>query len=140
MHFLNYFCNHSHHCLLMYSKNVTTHFVVPSSLSTLCVSFGAQCSSLNVAKYHLGEVKLDRVGQQSLPTLVRDLWGALGELQGSLCALLLVLCCIVALLADHSGSIFAFLRITADSCSLSSLPSGFIIISQISILLGKYLH
>ena len=75
MHFLNYFCNHSHHCLLMYSKNVTTHFVVPSSLSTLCVSFGAQCSSLNVAKYHLGEVKLDRVGQQSLPTLVRDLWG-----------------------------------------------------------------
>ena len=34
---------------------------------------------------------------------------ALGELQGSLCALLLVLHYIVALLADGSGSIFAFL-------------------------------
>ena len=32
-----------------------------------------------------------------------------GELQGSLCALLRVLLCIVALLADHSGSISAFL-------------------------------
>ena len=84
MHFLNYFCNHSHHCLLMYSKNVTTHFVVPSFLSTLCVSFGAQCSSLNVAKCHLGEVKLDRVGQQSLPTLVRDLWGGPWEIAGLL--------------------------------------------------------
>ena len=30
---------------------------------------------LNVAKYHLGKVKLKRVGQQSLPTPVRDLWG-----------------------------------------------------------------
>ena len=44
----------------------------------------------------------------------------LGELQGSLCALLLVLRCIVALLADRSASIFAFLRITADSCCLLS--------------------
>ena len=32
-----------------------------------------------------------------------------GELQGSLCALLQVLRCILALLADLSGSIFAFL-------------------------------
>ena len=48
---------------------------------------------------------------------------ALGELQGFLCALLLVLPCIVNLLADRSGSIFAFLRIIVDSCSLSSLPA-----------------
>ena len=41
---------------------------------------------------------------------------ACGELQGSLCVLLLVLVCTVALLADRSGSIFAFLRIIADSC------------------------
>ena len=50
-------------------------------------------------------------------------FAALGELQGSLCARLLVLRCIVALLADRSGSIFAFLRIIVDSCSLSSLPA-----------------
>ena len=48
---------------------------------------------------------------------------ALGELQGSLCARLLVLRCIVALLGDRSGSIFASLRIIVDSCSLSSLPA-----------------
>ena len=48
---------------------------------------------------------------------------ARGELQGSLCTLLLVLLCIVALLTDRSGSIFAYLRIIADSCSLSSLPA-----------------
>ena len=41
---------------------------------------------------------------------------ARGELQGSLCVLLLLLLCIVALLADRNGSIFAFLRIIADSC------------------------
>ena len=67
---------------------------------------------------------------------------ALKELQGSLCALLLVLRCIVALLADHSASIFAFLRIIADSCSLSSLPAGWFrktVFSQVSILLGKTL-
>ena len=28
-----------------------------------------------MAKYHLEKVKLERVGQQSLPTLVHDLWG-----------------------------------------------------------------
>ena len=50
--------------------------------------------------------------------------GNCGELQGPLCALLLVLRYIVALLADQSRSIFAFLRIIADSCSLSSLPAG----------------
>ena len=36
--------------------------------------------------------------------------GGRGELQGSLCVLLLVLFCIVALLADRSGSIFGFLQ------------------------------
>ena len=40
---------------------------------------------------------------------------ALGELQCSLCVLLQVLRCIVALLAGRSGSIFVFLRIIVDS-------------------------
>ena len=31
--------------------------------------------NLNVAKYHSGKVKLDRVGQLSSPTTVRDLQG-----------------------------------------------------------------
>ena len=59
------------------------------------------------------------------------------ELQGSLCVILLVLHCTVALLADRSASIFAFLQIIADSCSLSPpcLPGGFI-----SIFSGKYHH
>ena len=39
---------------------------------------------INVAKYHLGKVKLERVGQQASPTSVRDLRGGPG-LQGSLC-------------------------------------------------------
>ena len=41
-----------------------------------------------------------------------------GELQGSLYTLLLVLLRIVALLTDRSGSMFAYLRIIADSCRL----------------------
>ena len=61
---------------------------------------------------------------------------ARGELQGSLCALLLVLLCIVALLADRSGSIFAFLRIIADSCSLSSLSAWWF--GKSSVFSGKY--
>ena len=64
---------------------------------------------LNVAKYHLGKVKLKRVGQQSCPLQYVTYGTAIRELQGSLCTLLLVLRCIVALLADRSGSIFAFL-------------------------------
>ena len=68
---------------------------------------------------------------------------ALKELLDPLCALLLVLRCIVALLADRSASIFArFLRIIADSCSLSSLPAGWFrktVFYQVSILLGKTL-
>ena len=39
---------------------------------------------LNVAKYHLGKVKLERVGQRSSPTAVRNLrggpWGIAGLL------------------------------------------------------------
>ena len=35
-----------------------------------------------------------------------------------MCVLLLALCCIVALLADCSRSVFAFLRIIVDSCWL----------------------
>ena len=69
-----------------------------------------------MVKYNLGKVKLERVGQRSSPTSVCDLRGGPRESQGSLCALLLVLLCIVALLADRSGSFLAFLRIIADSC------------------------
>ena len=76
-----------------------------------------------MAKYHLGKVKLERVGQRSSPTSVCDLRGGPWGIAGLLVCLLLVLLCIVALLADRSGSIFAFLRIIADSCSLSSLPA-----------------
>ena len=77
-----------------------------------------------MAKYHLGKVKLVRVGQRSLPTPVLDLRGGPRGIAGLLmCALLLELRCIVALLADRSGSIFAFLRIITDSRSLSSLPA-----------------
>ena len=77
-----------------------------------------------MAKYHLGKVKLVRVGQRSLPTPVLDLRGGPRGIAGLLmCALLLELRFIVALLADRSGSIFAFLRIITDSRSLSSLPA-----------------
>ena len=78
-----------------------------------------------MAKYHLGKVKLERVGQRSLLTPVRDLRGGPRGIAGLLvcAALLLELHCIVALLADRSESIFAFLRIITDSCSLSSLPA-----------------
>ena len=70
---------------------------------------------LNVAKYHLGKVKLE-LPSGLLPLQYVTYGVARGELQGSLCALLLVLLCIVALLADRSGSFLAFLRIIADSC------------------------
>ena len=69
-----------------------------------------------MAKYHLGKVKLKRVGRGLLPLQYVTNRAARGDLQGSLCALLLVLLCIVALLADRSGSFLAFLRIIADSC------------------------
>ena len=54
-----------------------------------------------------------------------------GELQGSLCTLLLVLLCIVALLTARSGSIFAYLRIIVGSSLAMSLRAivrvGFIV-------------
>jgi len=74
----------------------------------------------DVAKqmYHLGRVKLERAGQQSFPTSVCEPTGRFaGNCRAPcMCALLLVFTSIVALLADHSGSIFAFLQIIADSC------------------------
>ena len=72
--------------------------------------------NLDMAKYHLGKVKLERVGQRSSPTSVCDLRGGPRGIAGLLVCLLLVLLCIVALPADRSGSVFAFLRIIADSC------------------------
>ena len=69
-----------------------------------------------MAKYNLGKVKLEQAGQRSSPTSVCDLRGGPWGIAGLLVCLLLVLLCIVALLADRSGSIFAFLRIIADSC------------------------
>ena len=71
---------------------------------------------LYVAKYNLGKVKLERVGQRSSLTAVCDLRGGPRGIAGLLVSPLLVLLCIVALLADHSGSFLAFLRIIADSC------------------------
>ena len=90
---------------------------------------------LYVAKFHLGKVKLKQVGQLSSPIPVRDLQGSPWELQGSLCVLLLALCCIVALLADYSRSVFAFLWIIVDSCWLpSSLLSAYILFLLTSCL------
>ena len=69
------------------------------------------------------KLNLSELASSILPLQYVTYGVAHGELQGSLCALLLVLLCIVALLADRSGSIFAFLRIIADSSSLYSLPA-----------------
>ena len=53
---------------------------------------------------------------------------ALGELQGSLCVLLLALGYIIALLVDHSRPDFAFLQIIVDSCWLPlSLPLAYML-------------
>ena len=78
-----------------------------------------------MAKYHF---KLNSSDSASgLLLLQYVIYGvALKELQGSLCGLLLVLRCILALVADCGGSMFAFLRVSADSCSLSSLLGGFV--------------
>ena len=60
---------------------------------------------------------------------------ALGELQGSLCVLLLALGYIVALLADHSRPDFAFLRIIVNSCWLPlSLPLAYMLLFLASCL------
>ena len=75
---------------------------------------------LNIIKAKLNSSEL---ASGLLPLQYVAYEAARGDLQGCLCTLLLVLLCIVALLADRSGSIFAFLRISADSCSLSSHPA-----------------
>ena len=60
---------------------------------------------------------------------------ALGELQGSLCVLLLALGYLVALLADHSRPDFAFLRIIVNSCWLPlSLPLAYMLLLLASCL------
>ena len=61
----------------------------------------------------------------------------LGELQGSLCALLLVLRCIVALLADRSRSIFAFLQIIADSAFWASPTPVFIFVDDFNTIVRR---
>ena len=107
-----------------------------------------------MAKYHLGKVKLKRVGQRSSPTSVCDLRGGPRGIAELLVSPFAIVACIVALLADRSGSIFCllanhcgFLLIEADQClpaceslrilapSPPSLPSGLV-----SIFSGKYLH
>ena len=60
---------------------------------------------------------------------------ALAELQAFLCALLLVLRCILALLADGSGSIFCLLA--NHSVPAYWFPKHF---TQVGILLDKYLR
>ena len=64
----------------------------------------------------LAKFNSSELASSLLPLQYVTYGAARGELQGSLCALLLVLLCIVALLADRSGSFLAFLRIIADSC------------------------
>ena len=64
----------------------------------------------------LAKLNSSELASGLLPLQYVTYGAARGELQGSLCALLLVLLCIVALLADRSGSFLAFLRIIADSC------------------------
>ena len=81
---------------------------------------------INVATYHLGKVKLELASGLS-PLQYMTYRAALRELQGSLCVILLVLHCTVALLADRSASIFAVLQIIADSCSLSLLPACLVV-------------
>ena len=77
------------------------------------------------AKLNLSELAID-----PLPLHYVTYGAALIELQGSLCALLLVLCCIVALFADHSRSIFAYLQIIADSAFWTSPTPMFIFVDD----------
>ena len=89
-----------------------------------------------MAKYHLGKVKLERVGQRSLPTPVRDLRGGPRGIAGLLmcAALLLELRCIVALLANLADQFLPScesLRILAPSPPF--LPGVFV-----SIFSAKY--
>ena len=64
-------------------------------------------------------------------------WAVLGELQGSLCALLLVFRCIVALLADRSRSVFAFLQIIADSSFWASPTPTFIFFDDFNTIVRR---
>ena len=70
-----------------------------------------------------------------LPLQYMTYGAALRELQGSLCVLLLALGYIVALLADHSRPVFAFLQIIVDSCWLPlSLPLAYMLFLLASCL------
>ena len=88
-----------------------------------------------MAKYHLGKVKLELVGQQSSPTPVRNLQGGPRGIAGLLKCSLLVLHCIVALLADRSGSIiFVFLQIIAASAFWASPTPKFIFVDYFNTI------
>ena len=78
----------------------------------------------------LAKLNSSELASGLLPLQYVTYGAALGELQGSLCALLLVSRCMVNLLADRSRSIFAFLQIIADSCSLFSLPACWFVSSS----------
>ena len=83
------------------------------------------------------EAKLNssELGSGLLPLQYVTYGAALRELQGSLCVLLLALGYIVALLADHSRPVFAFLQIIADSCWLPlSLPLAYMLFLLASCL------
>ena len=111
--------------------------------------------SLNVAKYHLGKVKPERVGQRSPPSQYVTFGAALRALLtlvffAAFVAFAVLLCLLIvadhfriSLLADRLGS---FLLLATVSRSLSTLPPGGrrgeqgLGICQVSIFLGKYLH
>ena len=107
-----------------------------------------------MAKYHLGKVKPERVGQRSLPSQYVTFGAALRALLtlvffAAFVAFAVLLCLLIvadhfriSLLADRLGS---FLLLATVSRSLSTLPRGGggeqgLGICQVSIFLGKYLH
>ena len=89
-----------------------------------------------MAKYHLGKVKLERVGQRSLPLPVRDPpcgpRGITGLLVCSFASVALH-CSVLLIVADQFLPSCESLWILAPSPP--SLPGGFV-----NIFSGKYLH
>ena len=73
----------------------------------------------NVAKYHLGKVKLERVGQRSSSTPVRDLQGGPWEIAGLLVSSFASVALHCSFLADRGGSSFCFL---ANHCGFLLPP------------------
>ena len=98
--------------------------------------------SLNVAKYHLGKVKPERVGQRSLPAQYVTFGAALRALLtlvffAAFVAFAVLLCLLIV--ADHSCCWLQFLAPSPPSLGGGGGEQG-LGICQVSIFLGKYLH